>query len=63
MCYEDNIGKAVHKHKSGKPFKSGNQINVVKGVIMTYLLTPLRKMTAMLNAVGVQWSIDLLHNK
>jgi hypothetical protein len=33
MNYEENIGKRVHKHKSGKPFKSWQKINTVKGVI------------------------------
>lgn len=32
-AYILNIGKKVHKQKSGKPFKSGRKINTVKGII------------------------------
>lgn len=31
--YEQYIGKQVCKRPSGKPFKSGNKINTVKGII------------------------------
>lgn len=31
--FEAYIGKQVSKQKSGKPFKSGNKINTVKGII------------------------------
>ena len=31
--YEDYIGKQVCKRSSGKPFKSGEKINTVKGVV------------------------------
>lgn len=33
MEYSDYIGKQVHKAKSGKPFKSGEKINTVSGII------------------------------
>lgn len=33
MNYDNFIGKRVHK-SSGKPFKSGNKINTVKGVVI-----------------------------
>ena len=38
MNYEDNIGKQVYKHKSGKPFKSGLKVNTVNGVIIHPIL-------------------------
>jgi hypothetical protein len=31
--FEEYIGKQVFKQKSGKPFKSRNKINTVKGII------------------------------
>ena len=31
--FEDNIGKKVRKYKSNRPFKSGKNVNKVKGVI------------------------------
>jgi hypothetical protein len=31
--YKKNIGSKVHKHMSGKPFKSGLVVNTIKGVI------------------------------
>ena len=31
--FEDAIGKQVFKRKSGKPFKSGNLVNTVAGII------------------------------
>lgn len=31
--YLECMGKSVYKFKSGKPFKSGNKINTVAGVI------------------------------
>lgn len=33
MEYSDLIGKKVFKEKSGKPFKSGQKINTVRGII------------------------------
>ncbi len=31
--FESMIGQQVHKLRSGKPFKSGNKVNTVKGII------------------------------
>ena len=36
--YKKNIGKRVHKHKSGKPFKSGLVVNTIKDVIIHPIL-------------------------
>jgi hypothetical protein len=31
--YEALVGKRVHKRRSGKPFKSGEKVNTVKGIV------------------------------
>jgi hypothetical protein len=33
MEYAEYVGRQVHKRRSGKPFKSGNKVNTVAGVI------------------------------